>query len=95
MIQRIQSAYLLLVIAIGASLFFLPFASVNLLSNVTSFKLLHLMDVTNYENGIVKTVTSIFIPAILNSVMSTSVNNTVFTIAGIKIEVTVFTIPFS
>ena len=71
MIQRIQSAYLLLVIAIGASLFFLPFASVNLLSNVTSFKLLHLMDVTDYENGIVKTVTSIFIPAIVNTILLT------------------------
>ena len=71
MIQRIQSLYLLLVVVSGVCLFFLPFASVNYSANITSFKLLKLMDIFIYEDTVVKTSTKLFLPAIINTVLLT------------------------
>ncbi len=69
MIQRIQSLYLLLVTASLVCLFFLPFASVTLVADAASFKILHLMDIAVYQNSVEKIKTAIYLPVILNTIL--------------------------
>jgi peptidoglycan/LPS O-acetylase OafA/YrhL len=87
MIQRIQSVYLLLAIAIGISMFFLPFASITSGASVGSFKVLHLLDISVYENDIIKTSTGIYLPAILTTVFITIALVIVFSYKNRKMQI--------